>query len=132
MNATACDCAVETHALVTIGGREFFRCGACGALSPRYQRGARLLDAITAEGCRLDMGQWHACETTHCRAGWVVTLAGQEGKALEAEVGTGRAAALIYRASDPGCRVPHWFANDEKAMEDIRACAEREASKGTP
>ncbi len=87
-----------------------------------------LLAAITQKGCKLDMNQWHGCETTHCRAGWVVTLAGEKGKALEDKVGTPRAASLIYRASDPGCRVPHWYATDERAMADIKKCAEKEAA----
>ena len=41
-----------------------------------------LLSAVTAQGCRLDMSAWHTCDTTHCRAGWVVHLAGEAGKAL--------------------------------------------------
>ena len=29
------------------------------------------------------MGSWHACETTHCRAGWAIHLAGKAGYDLE-------------------------------------------------
>ena len=46
----------------------------------------------------LDMSTWHTCETTHCRAGWVITLAGDGGKALEWAMGTPAAAAIIYMA----------------------------------
>ncbi len=92
----------------------------------------RLLAAVTAKGCRLDMGSWHSCETTHCRAGWVVTLAGEEGMALEKRFGPATAARMIYRESDPDFGTANFYASNEKAMADIRACAEREAAKATP
>ena len=45
------------------------------------------IDKAIYEACSqpnaLNMNDWHTCETTHCRAGWVVTLAGQAGKELE-------------------------------------------------
>ncbi len=85
-----------------------------------------LLAAVTAQGHKLDMNQWHTCETTHCRAGWICTLAGEAGAKLEKEMGPAHAAAAIYRASDPGFRIPHWYATTERALEDIRKCAERE------
>ena len=88
-----------------------------------------LLGAVTAPGCLLRMRQWHTCSTTHCRAGWIVTLAGEKGKALEERLGTPRAASLIYRKSDPGCRVPHWYATDEWAMTDIEKCAAEEKAR---
>jgi uncharacterized protein YjbI with pentapeptide repeats len=84
----------------------------------------RLLEAVTAQGCTLDMSTWHQCETSHCRAGWVVTLAGEGGKILESVLGTGAAAALIYRASDPTMTtVPNWTASDEEAMADMKRLA---------
>ena len=57
-------------------------------------------EAASKEGA-LDMCDWHTCDTTHCRAGWVVHLAGDAGKALEWSMGTSAAAAMIYLASDP-------------------------------
>ncbi|OYZ07674.1 MAG: hypothetical protein B7Y36_19020 [Novosphingobium sp. 28-62-57] len=48
----------------------------------------------------LNMSDWHTCDTTHCRAGWVVALAGDEGKALEKRIGTPAAATLIYEVSE--------------------------------
>jgi hypothetical protein len=80
--------------------------------------------AITAEGCSLDMGDWHTCETTHCRAGWVVHLAGEGGRVLEGCLGTPAAAALIYYASDPNLeRVPDFYCTDSEAMADIERMA---------
>ena len=76
----------------------------------------------------LDMSDWHhACGTTHCRAGWVVTLAGDEGKALEDKVGTPVAATLIYFASDPTMeKVPDFHCGNDAALADMKAMAERD------
>jgi hypothetical protein len=73
------------------------------------------------------MSAWHTCNTTHCRAGWVVVLAGEGGAALEFAMGTPAAAALIYMASDPALeRVPDFFSGDAEALEDMRRLAEAE------
>jgi uncharacterized protein YjbI with pentapeptide repeats len=90
----------------------------------------RVYEAAATEGA-LDMGAWHICETTHCRAGWVVALAGDGGRALEWAMGTPAAAALIYQASDPKLeRVPSFYTSNEAALEDMKrlADAEREAA----
>jgi hypothetical protein len=79
---------------------------------------AELID--TGRG-KLDMGAWHTCETTHCRAGWAITLAGAEGKKLEEQHGPHLAGRMIYLASTG--RAPHFFAGDAAALEDIRARA---------
>ena len=70
----------------------------------------------------LNMFVWHSeCGTTHCRAGWVLTLAGEEGAELEKTLGTNAAAAFIYYASDPSLkRVPDWFASDTEALADMK------------
>ena len=81
----------------------------------------KILQAITSGGGKLEMGSWHSCETTHCRAGWAIHLAGEAGKALEDEYGSQRAGWMIYRASTG--RVPHFFATNERALEDIKQCA---------
>ena len=83
---------------------------------------AAILAKIDAGGV-LDMARWHTCETTHCRAGWAVHLAGEAGAALEREYSTNVAAALIYAASRPNKRIPNWYATDAEALEDLRACA---------
>lgn len=77
------------------------------------------------------MSTWHTCDTTHCRAGWVVQLAGDAGKALEAFHDTPLAAQLIYKASSPiKVAPPRFYEDNDQAMADIRRCAEEEA-RGT-
>ena len=79
----------------------------------------------------LDMGTWH-CGTSHCRAGWVVTLAGDGGRALEWGLKTPAAAAIIYLASDPKIeRIPDFYASNEAALEDMKRLAEAELSATT-
>ncbi len=75
----------------------------------------------------LNMGDWHTCETTHCRAGWIVTLAGEQGKKLEKKTSTLFAAMQIYKKSSP-IRVfpPRFFENNQKALDDMKRCAEEE------
>ena len=68
----------------------------------------------------LDMNCWHTCETTHCRAGWVVTLAGEEGKALETRFGTALAAQLIYRESGSPISPVRFYDSGADALEDMR------------
>lgn len=77
------------------------------------------------------MGQWHTCETTHCRAGWVVHLAGEAGKELERFHNTELAAMLIYKASSP-VRVspPRFYDDNEAALADMKRCAELELAQG--
>jgi Pentapeptide repeats (8 copies) len=84
----------------------------------------RVYEAATSTPESLDMIAWHTCETTHCRAGWVVVLAGLAGKELEERVDTGVAAALIYMASDPTLEcIPDWRASNEDALADMRRLA---------
>jgi hypothetical protein len=74
------------------------------------------------------MGSWHsACRTTHCRAGWVVELAGEAGKALEKATTTEFAAMQIYHKSSP-IHVPptRFYGSKEAAMADIIRCAAEE------
>ena len=78
----------------------------------------------------LKMDNWHTCETTHCRAGWVVTLAGEKGKALEDETSTLFAAMQIYKASSPIRVSPvRFFDGNKEAMADIKKCADLESAK---
>jgi len=76
----------------------------------------------------LSMATWH-CGTTHCRAGWIVTLAGEEGEALEREIGTNAAAALISLASEAQTfqteAMFDFYAEDQRALNDIRRLAQR-------
>ena len=78
------------------------------------------------------MDVWHTCDTTHCRAGWITTLAGPAGKALEEATSTEFAAMQIYKASSPIRVSPvRFYETNEVAMADILRCAkeEEEASK---
>ena len=82
---------------------------------------ARILAAVNTAGNALDMSSWHSCETTHCRAGWAIHLAGKRGYELEKALGSQGAGAAIYRASTG--RVPHFFASNARALDDLRDCA---------
>jgi hypothetical protein len=73
------------------------------------------------------MSSWHTCDTTHCRAGWVVTLAGIAGKELEEKTSTAFAAMQIYKESSSiKVSPPRFHESDETAMADIIRCAEEE------
>jgi hypothetical protein len=89
---------------------------------------AQILANIDSGALMLDMSNWHTCETTHCRAGLAVHLAGDAGYALERRYTAEHAGRLIYLASTG--YAPDFFASDEDAMEDIRRCA-AEAAEGT-
>jgi hypothetical protein len=70
----------------------------------------------------LEMGSWHTCDTTHCRAGWAVVLHPQ-GRELEEKYGTCAAGALIYNACSG--YVPDFYASNEDAMADIQKRAKK-------
>jgi len=96
---------------------------------PKIENIHQTIYAAVSKPGALNMGSWHTCETTHCRAGWVVTLAGEAGKAMEWCIGTPAAAAMIYLASDPKIgKIPNFYADNESAMEDMRLLAEKEAA----
>ena len=84
----------------------------------------KVFEAASAENA-LNMGDWHTCDTTHCRAGWVVHLAGNEGYALEKFFSsTCLAAQLIYRESGYEINPCRFFDSNEAAMEDMKDLAE--------
>ena len=88
--------------------------------------------AAASQPCALNMAQWHTCETTHCRAGWVVAKAGEAGAAMEYCIGTAAAAALIYLKSDPHLeKFPNFYASDEEALADMERLARLEAARVT-
>ena len=74
------------------------------------------------------MGDWHTCDSTHCRAGWAVHLAGKEGYDLEKKTSTQFAAMSIFNASSP-IKVPptKFYLPHKESMIDIVRCAEEEA-----
>jgi hypothetical protein len=87
----------------------------------------KIFEAVGASGQNLDMSSWHACETTHCRAGWAIALAGVAGKDLETKVGPAAAGALIYWASVG--MIPDFYECNDAALADIKECAENEQNQ---
>jgi hypothetical protein len=86
----------------------------------------KVLEAVSQPNA-LNMETWHTCDTTHCRAGWVVHLAGDAGRKLEQITSTPFAAMQIYKASSEIRVSPVRFYEDNKtAMKDIERCAELE------
>ena len=81
--------------------------------------------AAASDPNHFDMGAFHSpCGTTHCRAGWVIALAGADGAALESYWGSGHAAWLIYWASDPAIdRRPDFYTRNVTALEDMARLA---------
>ncbi|MGI4873162.1 MAG: hypothetical protein ACRYFX_18535 [Janthinobacterium lividum] len=90
--------------------------------------------AATSHPGALNMSDWHTCETTHCRAGWVEHLAGEAGKKLADQTSTLFAAMQIYHKSSPTIPVPptRFFVDNIRAMEDMQRCAELEAEAQSP
>lgn len=90
----------------------------------------RAVYAAASQPGALHMKQWH-CGAAHCRAGWIITLAGEPGAALERQFGTGAAAALIYAASDPELRrVPEWDYCDARVLSDMKRLATKSERAG--
>ena len=88
----------------------------------------KVLAAIKADGCKLEMGDWHDCGTTHCRGGWVINLAGKEGFDLEKKTSSEFAAMAIYSKSSPIKVSPvRFYEDNDVAMKDIERCAKEEA-----
>jgi hypothetical protein len=82
--------------------------------------------AAASQPGALDMKHWHKCEKKHCRAGWVVTLAGEAGRALEQYHDTMLAAMLIYDASCPGFKInpARFYDETDAALADMKRLAE--------
>jgi hypothetical protein len=83
----------------------------------------RVYEAASKAEC-LNMSTWHTCETTHCRAGWVIHLAGDAGYALEKQTSPLFAAQQIYRKSGYLISPVRFFDTEEKALEDMKKLAE--------
>ena len=101
---------------------------------PRIEQIHQRVYAAASKPKALNMNSWHGedgfCGTTHCRAGWVVHLAGEGGRVLEGCYGTPAAAALIYQASDPKLeRIPNFYAENTEALDDMKRLADLEAAR---
>lgn len=103
------------------------RCSDCSdsvPFTPVIEDIDKVVYAAASQPLALDMSDWHTCATMHCRAGWVVTLAGDAGKVLEDYYGTCLAAQLIYRESGAPINPCRFFDTDDKAMADMKRRAE--------
>jgi len=70
------------------------------------------------------MDTWHTCDTTHCWAGWIVHLAGDDGYELEKETSTLFAAMMIYKKSNGKSISPcYFFLPNEEARVKITELA---------
>jgi len=91
---------------------------------------ARILAELEKPRHALNMDVWHGdgarCNTTHCRAGWAIHLAGEAGYSLEWHYGPELAGALIYAASDPTEPIPNFHCSRAEAVRDLRRRAGRD------
>ena len=83
----------------------------------------KVFEAASQPGA-LNMNDWHTCGTTHCRAGWVVHLAGEAGYALERFHNTALAAQLIYRESGHPINPGKFYVKNDEALADMKRLAE--------
>jgi len=99
---------------------------------PKIERlHSKILAAIESGGS-LEMCTWHTCETTHCRAGWAIQIAGEFGRGLEWALGSSAAGALLFAVAYPDQKVPDFYASNDYAMADIRRCAAEENLGSSP
>jgi hypothetical protein len=95
------------HALKSVGGH-LYMMDACESpalemvrghmLPPKDTQDARIkaiAEIVLSRGNALDMLNWHACKTAHCLAGWAIHNEGEDGYALEQEVGPASAGAIL-------------------------------------
>ena len=85
---------------------------------------SKILAAVDGGAGKLQMKSWHICETTHCRAGWAVHIAGEVGYALEKAVGPATAGALIYARATPDAPIPDFYCDNATALADLRKRAQ--------
>jgi len=87
----------------------------------------KVYEAVSKKPDALNMDTWHTCDSTHCRAGWVVHLAGPAGYALEAKTSTEFAAMEIYNVSSEIKVSPvRFYQSNHVALDDIKRCADEE------
>lgn len=97
-----------------------------GFVIPKIENIHQAIIAAVEQPNALDMETWHTCQTTHCRGGWVIKLAGKE---LEAKTSAIFAAMMIYKESS-AIKVPppRFYESNDVAMADMRRCAAEEAA----
>ena len=87
----------------------------------------KVYEAATYEGA-LKMHTWHSeCGTAHCVAGWVIILAGAEGRELERITSTPFAAMAIYANSGHTVKCGMFYnLNEDAVIEDLKRLAQEE------
>ena len=109
------------------------RCSGCSDLAPGESKAPvipvipdfhKTVYTAASRPESLEMATWHTCENTHCRGGWIVALAGSEGKELERFYNSELAAMLIYHKST-GERINpcRFYDSNEDALADIKRLA---------
>jgi hypothetical protein len=99
---------------------EFLGCPPIPAIENIHQK---VYDAASIPEEALNMSTWHSCSTTHCRAGWVVHLAGKAGYDLERFHNTPLAAQLIYAASGYDINPCRFYDDNKTALADMKKLA---------
>lgn len=91
---------------------------------------AAILALIEEDPACFNMDVWRSdCGTVLCRAGLAARLAGEAGEAMVQRFRHQAAGGLIYGGSRPGIPIPDFFASNEDALKDIKACAARWPAK---
>ena len=101
-------------------------CDQYGQKTPIIPNIHQAVYAAASQPDALDMGNFHRCGTTHCRAGWVIHLAGPEGYALATRTSSTFAAMQIYRASGYRISPVRFFESKAKALQDMKKLATME------
>jgi hypothetical protein len=95
---------------------------------PKIENIHQAIYAAASAPRALDMSTWHACGTTHCRAGWAVHLAGTAGYELEERTSAAFAAQQIYKASGYEISPCRFYDDNQAALADMKQLAEAEAA----
>ena len=94
--------------------------------TPKVDNLDEVVYAAASQPESLDMENWHTCDNTHCRAGWIVHLAGDKGRELEQFFDTSLAAMLIYNESTGRSISPvRFFESNEVALKSMKEAAEK-------
>jgi len=67
----------------------------------------------------------HKCADTHCRAGWVIALAGADARKLEEFHGWNITAMKIYEASGYKINPCRFYDSNAEALADMKRLAEQ-------
>lgn len=79
------------------------------------------------KGLNMESVTGGGCNTTHCIAGWVIELAGQDGHDLYDGIGWSNASDMIMAASCPWLdQLPSYYSDDKTAMNFINTMLEKE------